>query len=198
MLGAMSGLLLVISGPSGAGKTTIAREVEKAFDDAVFSVSVTTRAQATKDREGVDYRFLDEAEFDRMVDDGELLEWAGVFEKRYGTPRGPVEDTLARGGLMILEIDVRGAKQVKEKMPGMFGVFVLPPSPEDLLLRLRSRQREGEDKIQKRFGEAQREIAEAQNCGVYDAFVVNDELGRAVAETVGMVREHRARVAERG
>ncbi len=187
----MSGLLLVISGPSGAGKTTIAREVEKAFEDAVFSVSVTTRARTVKDREGVDYRFVSEDEFDRMVGEGELLEWAGVFERRYGTPRGPVEDALARGKLVILEIDVRGAGQVKEKMAGMYGVFVLPPSEEELLRRLRDRQREDEQTIQKRFREATREIEEAKAGGVYDAFVVNDDLERAVAETVGLVRLRR-------
>ncbi len=189
----MSGLLLVISGPSGAGKTTIAREVERAFDDAVFSVSVTTRAKAPEDREGVDYHFVDEAEFDRMVEAGELLEWAGVFEARYGTPRRAVEETLARGGLMILEIDVRGGEQVKEKVEGMFGVFVLPPSPEELLQRLRSRQREDEETIQKRFREATREIEEAKGGEVYDEFVVNDDLEGAVARTVGLVRERRSR-----
>lgn len=186
-----NGLLLVISGPSGVGKTTITHAVVKAFEDSVFSVSVTTRPKTDADTEGVDYRFVNDAEFERMVDAGELLEHAQVFDKRYGTPRDAVARAMADGKMLILEIDVRGALQVKEKMPDMFGLFVLPPSEEMLLERLRARGREGEDVIQRRFSEAKREISEAKNCAVYDQFIVNDDLDKAVEEAVGVVRARR-------
>lgn len=187
------GLLLVISGPSGVGKTTITRAVERSIPGSVFSVSATTRARTEADVEGVDYHFVDEDEFDAMVRDGAFLEWAGVFGKRYGTPRAWVEEQLARGRLVILEIDVEGAKQVKQAMPGAFGVFILPPSEEELLRRLRSRKREDEALIQKRFAEAQREIAEAHRCGAYDAFITNDSLERAIGEAVETVTRERRR-----
>lgn len=187
------GMLLVISGPSGVGKTTITRAVERSIPGSVFSVSATTRARTEADVDGVDYHFVTEDRFDQMVREGAFLEWAGVFGKRYGTPRAWVEEQLARGRLVILEIDVEGAKQVKQAMPEAFGVFILPPSEEELLRRLRSRKREDEALIQKRFAEAQREIAEAGRCGSYDAFITNDELERAIREAVDTVTRERER-----
>jgi guanylate kinase len=187
------GMLLIISGPSGVGKTTITRAVERAIPGSVFSVSATTREKTPADVEGVDYRFVTEAEFDRMAAGGEFLEWANVFGKRYGTPRPWVEEQLRRGRLVILEIDVQGARQVKSIIPRAFGLFVLPPNEAVLLERLRSRRREDEDVIRRRFSEAKREIEQARASGAYDAFVVNDDLGRAVAEAVGVVNAERAR-----
>jgi guanylate kinase len=187
------GMLLVISGPSGVGKTTITRAVERSIPGSVFSVSATTRAKTEADVDGVDYHFVDETEFDAMVRGGAFLEWAGVFGKRYGTPRAWVEEQLSRGRLVILEIDVEGAKQVRKAMPDAFGVFILPPSEEELLRRLRSRKREDETLIQKRFAEAQREIAEAGRCGSYDAFITNDALERAIREAVDTVTRERDR-----
>lgn len=187
------GLLLVISGPSGVGKTTITRAVERSIPGSVFSVSATTRARTEADVDGVDYHFVDEARFDEMVRDGAFLEWAGVFGKRYGTPRAWVEEQLSRGRLVILEIDVEGAKQIKRAMPRAFGLFIKPPSEEELLRRLRGRKREDEALIQKRFAEARREIAEARGCGAYDAFIINDDLDRAIGEAVGTVVLERER-----
>lgn len=187
------GMLLVISGPSGVGKTTITRAVERSIPGSVFSVSATTRARTEADVDGVDYHFVTEDRFDQMVREGAFLEWAGVFGKRYGTPRAWVEEQLARGRLVILEIDVEGAKQVKQAMPEAFGLFILPPSEDELLRRLRSRKREDEALIQKRFAEAQREIAEAGRCGSYDAFITNDELERAIREAVDTVTRERER-----
>ncbi|MEM9065867.1 MAG: guanylate kinase [Planctomycetota bacterium] len=187
------GMLLVISGPSGVGKTTITRGVERALGDSVFSVSVTTRAQTDADVEGVDYRFVDDDEFDRLIADGELLEHAEVFGNRYGTPRGWVQAQLDRGRLVILEIDVDGAKQVKASMPEAYGVFILPPTEEALLDRLRARKREDEDAIQRRFSEAQREIAEAKQSGAYDSFIINEDLARAISDAIGIVRDARRR-----
>lgn len=186
-----NGLLLIISGPSGVGKTTITRGVERSFGDAVFSVSCTTRTRTDADVEGVDYRFITDAEFDAMIDSDSFLEWADVFGKKYGTPRDWVDEQLRRGRLVILEIDVQGAQQVKERMPEAFGVFILPPSEETLLERLRARKREAEEAIQRRFAEARREIAAARETDTYDLFIVNDDLDRAINEAVEAVREQR-------
>src|SRR5688572_5167214 len=145
------GMLLIISGPSGVGKTTITRGVERSIADSVFSVSATTRAKTPADVEGVDYHFVSDEEFERMKAAGEFLETAGVYGKKYGTPKAWVLEQLKRGRLVILEIDVQGAIQVKSQVKDAFGVFVLPPSEQDLLKRLRDRKREDEPGIQKRF-----------------------------------------------
>lgn len=187
-----NGMLLIISGPSGVGKTTITRAVERSIPDAVFSVSATTRTPTPADVDGVDYHFVSEAEFDRMIAADEFLEWANVFGKRYGTPRKWVLEQLRRGRLVILEIDVQGAAAVKARMPEAFGIFVLPPSEEVLLERLRKRRREAEDVIQRRFAEAKREIAEAMASRAYDAQVVNTRLEEAVARAVELVQKARS------
>ncbi len=189
------GMLLIISGPSGVGKTTITRAVERSIPDAVFSVSATTRPRTAADVEGVDYHFVTDAEFDRMVAAGEFIEHADVFGKRYGTPRRWVEEQMRRGRLVILEIDVQGATQVKQKMPAAYGVFVLPPSEAVLLQRLRDRKREPEEAITRRFAEAKREIAQARASGAYDEFLVNDDLDAAIGRAVEVVRSARARRA---
>jgi guanylate kinase len=186
-----NGMLLIISGPSGVGKTTITRAVERSIPDAVFSISATTRQATGLDVDGVDYMFISDAEFERRRAAGEFLETAVYAGNKYGTLRGPVEAQLARGRLMILEIDVEGAKQVKAKMPGAFALFILPPSEAVLLDRLRSRKRDSEEAIARRFAAARQEIAEARRCGVYDAFVVNDVLERAIEEALGLVRARR-------
>ncbi len=182
------GMLLIISGPSGVGKTTITHEVVKQLG-AVFSVSMTTRPITGKDREGVDYCFVDRAEFEAERDAGNLLEWAEVFGHYYGTPRAAVETAMDAGKVVILEIDVEGAVLVKEAMPEAFALFVKPPSEEELLQRLRRRAREDEATIQRRFGQARREIARADECGAYNAFVVNDDLAHAIEEAVGLIRD---------
>ena len=117
----------------------------------------------------------------------EFLEWVGLFGKKYGTPRNWVDEQLARGRLVILEIDVVGAVKVKGKMPQAFGLFVEPPSEGVLLERLRARKREGEEEIQRRFAEAQREICDAKTCGVYDTFIVNDHLDLAIQQAISAV-----------
>jgi len=183
------GMLLVISGPSGVGKTTITRAVERTFPGSVFSVSVTTRPKTAADVDGVDYRFVTDSQFDTMIAQDAFLEWASVFGKRYGTPRAWVDEHLARGRLVILEIDVQGAINVKRHKPDAFAIFVLPPSEEVLLERLRSRKREAEDVIQRRFAEARREIAQAETCGIYDAFIVNRDLDQAISQAVKVVRD---------
>jgi len=186
-----NGLVVIISGPSGVGKTTITRGVERSIPDSVFSVSATTRAPTDADVEGVDYHFISEDEFVRMEQAGEFLESAEVFGNRYGTPRGWVEAQLERGRLVILEIDVEGTRQVKARMPQALGIFILPPSEEELLERLRARKREPEPVIQRRFAEAQREIAEARASGAYDVFIVNEDLDAAIDEAIDAVERAR-------
>ena len=181
------GLLTIISGPSGVGKTTITHRVKDALG-GVFSVSMTTRPPAPGERPGIDYHFVDRETFEHQRDAGRLLEWAEVFDACYGTPREPVERCLDRGGLMILEIDVAGAEQVKARMPEAFALFVLPPSEEALLRRLRDRRREDEAAIERRFAKAREEIRRAEAGDTYDAFVVNDDVERALAETLDHVR----------
>jgi len=186
------GMLLIISGPSGVGKTSITRGVERSIADSVFSVSATTRPKTDADVEGVDYHFVTDAEFERMRAAREFLESAEVFGRKYGTPRRWVEEQLARGRLVILEIDVQGARQVKGAMPEAFGLFVLPPSEDALLERLRARKREPEEAIRRRFAEARREIADARASEVYDHFIVNDDLPAAITQAVEAVRAERA------
>ncbi|MCC7408843.1 MAG: guanylate kinase [Phycisphaeraceae bacterium] len=186
---ARRGLLLVISGPSGVGKSTITRRVLEQLG-AELSISVTTRPSSDQDTVGKRYEFVSVEEFRRRREAGYFLESAEVFGNCYGTPREPVLRAIAQGRTILLEIDVQGAIQVKKNLAGqpMLGVFILPPTPRTLLERLRSRGREDEATIQKRFSRAQAEMAQARVCGVYDAFVVNDQLERAVAETLGVVR----------
>ena len=187
------GLVLIISGPSGVGKTTITRGVERTIPDAVFSVSATTRPKTPADVGGVDYHFVDDATFEAMKKNDEFLETADIYGKKYGTPRAWVEEQQRRGRLVILEIDVEGAKQVKSKLPDAFSLFILPPTEDVLLDRLRGRKRDDAASIEKRFAAAREEIASARACGVYDVFLVNTNLDESIARAVELVKSERAR-----
>ncbi|MFN0133860.1 MAG: guanylate kinase [Phycisphaerales bacterium] len=187
------GMVLIISGPSGVGKTTITRGVERSIPDAVFSVSVTTRQRTPADVEGVDYHFVDDAEFERMRAGGELLESAGIYGKKYGTPRRWVEEQRRRGRLVILEIDVQGAIQVRRAVPDAFGLYILPPDEATLLERLRCRKREDEAAIARRFEAAKKEIADARASGVYARFLVNREVHPTIDEAIALVSAERER-----
>ncbi len=185
-------MLVVISGPSGVGKTTIVHVVKERLGGE-FSVSATTRPQSDQEEHGVDYLFLKEDAFQAMVDAGEFLEYARVFGKHsYGTPRGPVEDALAQGALIILDIDVQGGIQVRKSMPEAYMIFILPPGDEELLRRLRGRGRDDEQAIQARFAEAKKEIGLARSHEIYDAFVVNDDLETAQDETCKLIVQQRS------
>lgn len=187
------GLLLIISGPSGVGKTTVTRGVERSIPGSVFSVSATTRAKTNADVEGVDYHFVTEEQFDQMIAANEFIETAGIYGKRYGTPAAPVQEHLRRGRLVILEIDVQGAIQVKRQMPEAFGIFIEPPSEEVLLQRLKDRKREDDSLIMKRFAKAKDEMSQAHKSGVYSVFLVNDDLERTIKRAVDLVKAERAR-----
>lgn len=176
-----------MSGPSGVGKTTLVHRLLEQFD-GTFSISATTRPRSEKEVDGRDYYFIDEETFQRWIEEGRFLEHAQVFGRSwYGTPREPVESQLEQGRLVVLDIDVQGAIQVHRSMPSSFGVFVMPPGEDVLLERLRSRGREDEATIERRFAEARSEIATARECGAYDAFIVNDDLDRAVTELVEVI-----------
>ncbi|MFG0328954.1 MAG: guanylate kinase [Phycisphaerales bacterium] len=180
------GLLLVISGPSGVGKTTITRAITERFD-AVFSVSATTRPKTAADVEGRDYFFQSPDEFQRKIEQGEFLEHANVFGRCYGTPRGPVEASLAKGRVVVLEIDVQGALQVRRSMPDAFMIFILPPDETTLERRLRTRARDSEEDMQRRLGEARKEISVARDSGAYDRLIINETLEQAIAETTSEI-----------
>ncbi len=183
-----SSLLLVISGPSGSGKTTIARAVEERMG-ASFSVSATTRRPSDSEQPGRDYEFLSEDDFQELVDRGAFLEHAKVYGRhRYGTLRDQVDGQLANGRVVILDIDVQGAVQVRQSMPEALLVFILPPSDDALEQRLRDRGRDDEPSIQRRLAEARKEIEIGVHSGVYDAQIINDDLDRAVEETCRLAR----------
>jgi guanylate kinase len=155
----------------------------------VFSVSATTRPQRAGEVEGGDYHFVDQRTFQEMRDRDEFLECAEVFGRDwYGTPRRPVMEQLEEGRLVILDIDVQGALQVKDSMPQAYMIFIRPPSEAELLGRLRGRAREDEATIQRRFEKAKWEIEKAETSGKYDGFIVNDNLEEAVEQLCALIR----------
>ncbi len=183
------GLLVVISGPSGVGKTTIVHRVRDAFD-AIFSVSATTRPKSKSETDGKDYFFISNEDFEEKVNKGEFLEHAEVFGcHKYGTLRAPVLETLHSGKMMLLDIDVQGGIQVSNNMPDSLRIFILPPNEEILLQRLESRARDDVESIQRRFREAKKEIKLAKESGAYQYFITNDNLELAVAETLAIIQQ---------
>lgn len=182
---------VVISAPSGAGKTTLARGLVEGNEDMVFSISATTRSPRPKERDGRDYHFVDDATFDRMIARDELAEWAAVHGRRYGTVRSEVTAALDRGRIVVLDIDVQGARQVNRVFPDAVLVFVVPPSPAELARRLAGRASEDEAERRRRLKTARRELAAVPE---FDYLVVNDDVDRALERIVGIVRGEQARV----
>lgn len=183
----MRGSALIISGPSGVGKSKISQAIAEKLG-ATLSLSATTRPIADAETKGLDYIFVDQATFEEMRQRGEFLEWADIYGFSYGTLRQPVENALADGKLVIFEIDVNGAKKVTNLMPESRAIFVLPPSEAALSDRLRRRGRDREDDIRMRLSEARREVLRAKSSGVYDYFVVNDDLQTAISEILDWIR----------
>lgn len=182
------GLLVVVSGPSGVGKTTIVRALRDRLE-GMLSTSATTRPQSPQETDGVDYYFIDEPRFRSMIDAGEFIEHAQVFGRHlYGTPRPPVDEALAAGRVVILEIDVQGGLQVRRNFPAAFLVFIDAPNEDELLRRLRARGRDDEEAIERRFAEASRERRLARESGAYDAFIVNETLEQACGDACDLVR----------
>ncbi|WP_282209013.1 guanylate kinase [Parvibacter caecicola] len=179
-----TGNLFVVSGPSGAGKGTLVARLLEAVPDSWVSVSATTRAPRAGEVDGVSYYFLDRDEFLRRADEDGFLEWAEYAGNCYGTPRSSVEQKMAEGKQVILEIDVQGGFQIKEKIPEAHLVFIEPPSMEVLEARLRGRGTEADDVIEKRMQAARLELSQKMR---YDKRLVNDDLDSAVAELVDYV-----------
>lgn len=188
-----TGILLVVSGPSGVGKGTICSYLLKQSEELQYSVSVTTRQPRPGEQDGVNYHFVTRDQFLSMIDRGELLEWAEVFGNFYGTPRGSVMQSLQEGKDVILEIDIQGALQVKASYPDCVTVFVWPPSPAELERRIKQRGTEDEEALTRRLREARREMAHVVD---YDYVVVNRPgmVEQAVTEIHAVVRAEKARV----
>jgi guanylate kinase len=178
----------VIAGPSGVGKGTVVRRVLELVPDLRLSVSATTRAPRPVERDGVDYRFVSDATFDRMIADGELLEWAEIFGHRSGTPAGPIEVALAEGRDVLLEIDVQGAAQVRETMPQAVLILLAPPTLAELERRLRSRGTEDEERLARRLATAEEELRQAER---FDHVVVNDDLEEASSQVAAIIERSR-------
>ncbi len=185
---------VVICAPSGAGKTTVARALVDASDDIVFSVSATTRPARPDEREGVDYQFVSRAEFESMVRGGELIEWAEVHGELYGTPRANLEEAERQGKLPLLDIDVQGARQVVESRPDTVTIFLLPPSFDMLLERLRGRGSEEEARIRRRLETAKAELRCVDD---FQYVVVNERLEDAVERIRAIVAAERQRLRRR-
>lgn len=176
---ARRGLLFIISSPSGAGKTTLARRLLAADSGIEMSVSVTTRAPRPGEQDGVDYHFVDRDRFETMKSHGELLEWARVFDNYYGTPRQPVEAAIAAGKDVLFDIDWQGAQQLSEKLKGdVVLVFVLPPSGNVLEDRLKSRAQDSAEIVARRMAAASAEIS---HWAEYDYVIVNTEIEKSAA-----------------
>jgi guanylate kinase len=181
------GRLIVVTGPSGAGKSTILAEALRRTG-ARFSVSATTRDPRPGEADGADYRFVDRATFERMVADGEMLEWAEVHGQLYGTPAAPVREAIGRGETVVLDIDIQGGLQVAEAMPDATFVLIEPPDDAELARRLRDRGTESEPDLARRLAAARQEVRTAVDSGVYNHRVVNDDLETAVRQVVRIVQ----------
>ena len=179
------GRLFIVSGPSGSGKDTVLKEFFKICPDVAFSISSITRPMREGEIESEKYNFISREQFEAMLAADQLLEHNVFVGNYYGTPKAPVEKCIAEGRDMIIEIDVNGAAQIREKLPEAVSVFIMPPSLAVLKARLSGRGTETPEVIEKRIGEALREISEAHK---YDYIVVNDVLSEAVADLVTVVR----------
>jgi len=180
------GRLVVLAGPSGVGKSSVVRELRVQYPDLWFSVSATTREQRPGEQDGVDYHFVTRAEFDRMIADGELLEWAEIHRgtHRSGTPRAPIEARLAAGRHALVEVDLQGARELRRTMPEAYLVFLCPPSWDALVERLVGRGTESPEIVARRLRTAREELAAQDE---FDAVVVNTDVKSAAAELLTLV-----------
>ena len=184
------GKVVIISGPSGVGKSTICREIVARMNDVYLSVSATTRPQAKGEVDGKDYWFVSEQEFQERMDRDQFLEHARVFGHHYGTPKDKIVEVLEAGKVVILEIDVQGARQAKTVFEDALMIFILAPSEKDLAERLNHRGRDAGEVAEERLGEASSEIAAAWQ--YYNHMVINEDLQQAVNECVQIIENARA------
>lgn len=187
---AQTGSIFVLSAPSGAGKSTLAKRLVAETPDLIFSTSFTTRPPRPGEVHGREYFFVDDPGFDRMVAEGGLLEWVQVYANRYGTGKAWIQEQLAKGLDVLLDIETVGAKNVKAAMPEAVMVFLLPPSAEELAQRLRGRGDTDESQITLRLGHAKHEM---EQCSHYDYLIINDELDAAYRRLESIVLAQRAR-----
>ena len=176
--------LTVLSGPSGVGKSTVVNELRRHFPEIWVSVSATTRRPRPNEEHGRHYYFVDDAEFDRLVADGALLEWAEFAGNRYGTPREPVRERLTRGVPVLLEIDLQGARQIRASVPDARLVFLRPPSWEELVRRLVGRGTESAEVVERRLSVARDELAHEPE---FDVTLVNTEIERVCKDLVALM-----------
>jgi len=186
-----SGYLVVLVGPSGVGKSTIARRLAERID-VKYIVSATTREKRPQDDDKKIYEYISRDEFFRRLDRDAFLEYAQVYDEYYGTPKHPALDYLAGGQDVLLEIDVQGALQVRYQYPNALLVFVLPPDADTLLQRLVDRGRDSHEEIQKRFRAAKREVQMAKGSRAFDHMVINDTVDRAVEEIIKTIKHKRS------
>ena len=186
------GIIFILSAPSGAGKTTLYHGLRKAYPEIKLSVSCTTRAQRQGEVNGQDYRFIRVEQFEAMKSNGEFAEWASVHGNSYGTPRKPLDRSVQSGRDILLDIDVQGARQIKQAYPNAVSIFLLPPSLRELRRRLAARGTDGKEIIRRRLANAQDEIKERI---YYDYYVVNREVNEAVRVLSSIVEAERSKVS---
>lgn len=186
-----TGLLLVVSAPSGAGKTTLCREMKHTMPGLQYSISYTTRSPRAKEVDGRDYFFITEGEFMRMVEGNEFAEWARVHNHLYGTHAGFLKRTMDGGTDVLLDVDIQGAKILKKRFPDGIFIFVLPPSMGTLMERLRDRRSETAEEIDRRLRVARDEI---RNFSDYDYIIINDEIKKAVRDLESIIAAERIRI----
>jgi len=190
-----AGALFVLSAPSGTGKTTLCTQVCRRIPDILFSVSYTTRAPRPGERPGIDYHFVSKDAFERKIKADQWAEWARVHDNYYGTSAEFLEAALAQGRIVLLDIDVQGAAQIRERYPDCITVFIMPPSMEALRSRLEARRTDDAATIEKRLANAAREIAQKD---LYRHVIVNDDLQTAVDELIDLVEHYRRAVPAAG
>ncbi len=186
------GLLIVLSGPSGAGKGTICSRLRAEMPNLTYSVSMTTRQPRVGEVEGVNYFFRDKEEFEELLKEDAFLEYAKVYDNYYGTPKKHVMDLLDQGKSVLLEIDIQGAMQVKERYSDAIFIYIVPPSLTELSARLRGRATDSEEVIDKRLSLACSELALAHR---YDYIVVNDDLDEATEKTASILRAESCKIS---
>lgn len=187
------GLLIVVSGPSGAGKGTICKEVLKRRDDIFVSISATTRKPRKGEVEGVNYFFLGREKFEKMIEEEAFIEYAEVYNNLYGTPKNYVLEKLNKGENILLEIDIQGALQVKKRYPEGVYIFILPPSMEELKNRIIGRGSETPESLERRFSSA---FGEIEFVNQYDYYIINDEVKNAADVMEAIITAERCKVIE--
>jgi guanylate kinase (EC 2.7.4.8) len=180
------GLLIVVSAPSGAGKTTIVKEILKEFPDFQFSVSATTRTKRPEEEDGREYFFLSKEEFENKISSGEFVEYEEIYGNYYGTLKSEVDRAISENNTIVFDVDVKGALSIKKNYPQAILIFIQPPSVEELRRRLLQRKSETEGQIEKRMARVPMELEKARD---FDYIVINDDLKKAVSEVIGIINQ---------